>query len=70
MAISPTTGSTATLGGSASTLAFSANTLTNGQYVVVAVSILDPTITVMGIADTGSDVYTLLAATSAGGIRS
>src|ERR1039458_5907828 len=61
MSISATLGATASLASAGTSLAFGANTLTFGQTVVVAVSILDTTKTVSGISD-GVNTYTLQTA--------
>ena len=66
MTINFTTGASASIAVAGTSLAFSANTLTNGQLVVVAVAILTTTVSVSGIADTGGNTYSLVTAQNDG----
>lgn len=69
MSISATTGATISNSSAGTTLAFAANTLTNGQLLVVAVAILSASVTVSSIAD-GANTYALLSSvTNASGVR-
>lgn len=59
MAIAPVTGSTTSNSVAGTTLAFASTSLTNGDLIVVSVSIDSASVTVSGIADTGLNTYTL-----------
>jgi len=61
MAISATTGATASLSSAATSLAFAANTLTNGQRVVIGIAIANTSVSVSSITD-GVNTYTLITA--------
>jgi hypothetical protein len=65
MSISPTTGQSVNLASAATSLAFAAGTLTNGQLVAVCIAILTTTVSVSSISD-GSNTYTLQSSANSG----
>lgn len=70
MAISATTGGTVNNTSAGTSLAFSANTSTTGQAIVVAIAILSSSVTVSSVTDTSGTTYSRLAAiTNSSGVR-
>lgn len=66
MAITATTGATVNNASAGTSLTFAATSLTTGQDVVIAVAILDTTVSVNSITDTASNAYTLKSAVNNG----